>query len=76
MGVYLGIDHHDCVGGAVVAQTHRIKKVRADWYELSWPNDFRFGKQGTMRNKTRNQRTTDRKGAERFAKKHGLRMPK
>lgn len=51
---------------------HRIVYVRPDEYVISWRYDTKIGR---IRFQRGQQRDTDRRGAERFAKKWGINMP-
>jgi len=51
---------------------HHIRKIDRDFYEISWRYDNSYGR---IRYPRTMRRDTDRKGAERFAKKWGLKLP-
>lgn len=53
---------------------HRIKRERDDEYVISWMVD-RYYKGSRLRHPLGRSRDTNRKGAERFAKKWGISMP-
>lgn len=54
--------------------SHRIKRVCADTFRISWTVDFYYRGQ-RCRFSRRFYRETDQRGAERFAKKWNLEMP-
>lgn len=55
--------------------SHRIIRYGTDDYRLVWFYDVKY-KGSRLRFERKVQRDTDRKGAERFAKKWGVPMPK
>lgn len=56
------------------SKSHHVARLGWDWYRLSWTVD-RYTKNGRIRLPTRYSRDTDEKGAARFCKKWGCRMP-
>jgi len=55
-------------------KNHRIKRIMFDVYELSWSYEVKYGGSRILWHRTM-RRDTDKKGAERFAKKWGCPMP-
>lgn len=53
---------------------HRIKREREDEFVISWMVDFKYAG-SRLRYPRRVVRDTNKKGAERFAKKWGIPMP-
>lgn len=53
---------------------HRIHRIAHDDYEISWRVDFKYGG-SRLRHAQVRRRYTDKKGAERFAKKWNVPMP-
>lgn len=53
---------------------HRIRKVREDEYALSWQYEVKYNGSRILHHRLV-ERDTDRKGAEKFAKKWGCPMP-
>lgn len=53
---------------------HRIKFERTDEYRITWFYD-RYFSGSRLRHPTGRSRDTNRKGAERFAKKWNIKMP-
>lgn len=53
---------------------HRIQALGGGGYTISWTVDTKY-EGSRLRYPTGHQRHTDRAGAERFAKKWGLKMP-
>ncbi len=53
---------------------HRISKLGFDDYELSWQHEIKYGGSRILHHRTM-RRETNRKGAEKFAKKWGCPMP-
>jgi hypothetical protein len=64
MGRYRPCSSHD----------HKIKRERDDEFVLSWRVDFHY-RDSRLRHPRWFSRDTNRKGAERFAKKWGVVMP-
>lgn len=54
------------------SRNHHIQRMGEDFYRLSWSV---YSKYGRMLYPRQYRRDTDRAGAERFAKKWGVKMP-
>ena len=52
----------------------RIREVEPGWYRISWTVD-RFYAGSRLRHPVSYSRETDKAGAERFCKKHKIKMP-
>lgn len=57
-----------------ISHNHRIRREREDEYVISWVVD-RYYQGSRLRHPQARSRDTNRKGAERFAKKWKLKMP-
>jgi hypothetical protein len=51
---------------------HHVRRITADTYAISWHYDTKYGR---LRYPRTINRITDRKGAERFAKRWGVPVP-
>lgn len=60
------------VGGRSSSYGHRIQRLGADWFRLSWTVDTKHRR---IRYPHGYSRDTDLKGATRFAKKWGVTVP-
>ena len=57
------------------AYGHYIRHLGYDWYKIGWAVDYHY-QTSRLRFPRRFERNTDERGAARFAKRHGLEVPR